>query len=216
MELDPQKLSNSERYKLLVGAVTPRPIALVSSMSPGGAHNLAPFSFFNAVGSQPMALMFCPGPGKDTLRNALPESDGGLGEFVVNSSVESYVREMVASAEEMDFGESEFELSGLTPAASAVVRPPRVAEAPVSFECRTLQVVRVGTGNIVIGEVVHIWIDESVVDERYRIAPAGYPTVGRLGGNEYCRTREVFSVPRGRDALDTALPFEPRAIGERS
>lgn len=220
MELDPHKLSTSERYKLLVGAITPRPIALVSSMSPDGAHNVAPFSFFNAVGSEPMAVTFCPGAhrdrDKDTLRNVLPEDQGGLGEFVVNVAVESYVREMVATAEATPYGESEFELSGLTPAPSSTIRPPRVAESPVCFECRTLQVVRVGRGNIVVGEVVHIWVDDAIVDDRYRIDPAGYPSVGRLGGNDYCRTREVFSIPRGRDALDAALDFEPAAIGRGS
>jgi flavin reductase (DIM6/NTAB) family NADH-FMN oxidoreductase RutF len=224
MELDPARLSTSERYKLLVGAVTPRPIALVSTRSPAGVNNVAPFSFFNAVSTQPMALLFCPSsprPGidKDTLRNVSPEDEGGLGEFVVNVAMESYVREMVATAEQLSPDESEFDLSGLTPAPSAVVRPPRVAESPVSFECRTLQIVRldpgaVGGGNIVIGEVVHVWIDDAIVDDRLRIDPALYPIVGRLGGNGYSRTREIFEVPRGREALDVELPFEPAPIGK--
>ena len=216
MELDPAKLTHAERYRLLAGAITPRPIAMVSSMSPDGAHNLAPFSWFNAVGTEPMALVFCPGlrssgEDKDTLRNVLPESEGGLGEFVVNVAVEAYARSVAAASETLDYGESEFELTGLTPAPSSVVRPPRVAESPVAFECTTLQVVRlnpgvVGGGNLVIGQVVHVWIDESIlcagVDDKLRIDPRLYKTIGRLGGTEYATTRQIFSMPRGREALD--------------
>lgn len=212
MELDPRKLTNSERYKLLADTVTPRPIAMVSSMSVDGAHNLAPFSWFNAVGTDPMALVFCPGgrssgEDKDTLRNVLPVDEGGLGEFVINAAVESYARAVAAASESLEYGDSEFELTGLTPAPSAVVKPPRIAESPVAFECTTLQIIRLnpgvpGGGNLVIGEVVHIWIDESIIDERLRVDPRRYKTIGRLGGTEYATTRQIFSMPRGREALD--------------
>lgn len=226
MELSPDQLTNSERYKLLVGAVTPRPIAFVSSQSPEGRHNLAPFSFFNAVGSNPMALVFSPvtvadGRDKDTLLNVLPPDEGGLGEFVVNVAVEPYLLEMVACAEDLPYGESEFELTGLTPAPSRVVRPPRVVESPISFECRTLQVIRLNPGepggaNIVIGKVVHIWVHDGVVDDGFRIDPSGYPTVGRLGGKSYTRTREIFDTERGRAALESDLPFTPSSLGSES
>ena len=94
MELDPETLSPQERYKLLIGGIVPRPIAFVSTISPAGALNLAPFSFFNAVGSSPMLLSFCPanradGEEKDSLRNAKPVAEGGVGEFVVNIASET-------------------------------------------------------------------------------------------------------------------------------
>src|SRR5215468_11478699 len=119
MELDPAAISPADRYKLLIGCIVPRPIAFVSTVSSDGRHNLAPFSFFNGVGSDPMTLLFCPankpdGSPKDSLRNAQPPADGGLGEFVVNVATEAYERKMAAAAEPLPYGESEFELVGLT------------------------------------------------------------------------------------------------------
>src|SRR5688572_14692599 len=153
MELDPAQLAPPDRYKLLIGGIVPRPIAFVSSCSPDGRLNLAPFSFFAGVASVPMTLLFCPvngpdGQEKDTLRNVLPvaEERGGVREFVVNVASEAYERQMAACAEPLPFGESEFELSGLTPAASKVVNVPRVAESPLCFECRTRQVIRLAPG----------------------------------------------------------------------
>src|SRR4051812_13402193 len=104
MELDPAALSPSDRYKLLIGAIVPRPIAVVSTISPDGRPNLAPFSFFNGIGSNPMTLLFCPvnaldGGEKDTLRNCKPVAEGGMGEFVVNAAVEAYERQVAACAE---------------------------------------------------------------------------------------------------------------------
>src|SRR5215510_10105734 len=151
-----------ERYQLLIGGIVPLSIALVSSNSPDGKHHtLAPFSFFNGVGSNPMTLLFCPankadGTEKDTLRNCKPVSEGGTGQFVVNAAVETYRTKVAVASEPLEYGESEFDLTGLTPAPSKVVRPPRVAESPVAFECETVQVVRTnvgqpGGGNVVIG-----------------------------------------------------------------
>jgi flavin reductase (DIM6/NTAB) family NADH-FMN oxidoreductase RutF len=167
MEVSPDDLSPRERYKLMIGCIVPRPIALVSTVSTDGRFNLAPFSFFNGVGSHPMTVMFCPanrpddGGDKDTLRNCRPVEDGGVGQFVVNAAVESYRREVAATAEALDFGDSEFELVGLSPVPSRVVKPPRVAESPWAFECETVQVIRTnpgvpGGGNAVIGRVVHV------------------------------------------------------------
>src|SRR5215470_5600209 len=120
MDLDPAALSQSDRYKLMIGCIVPRPIAFVSTTSPDGRHNLAPFSFFNGVGSDPMTLLFCPankpdGTPKDSLRNAQLPADGGLGEFVVNIATEAYERKVAAAAEPLPYGESEFEVVGLTP-----------------------------------------------------------------------------------------------------
>lgn len=216
MELDPKALSGSERYKLLTGAITPRPIAFVSTRSSDGRDNLAPFSFFTPAGMNPMSLLFVvgtpsDGEDKDTLANALPPSDGGLGCFVVNVAVEAYAREMAAAAEELPPTESEFDLAGFTAAPSRVVAAPRVLESPVSFECETSHINRLGGATVVIGRVVHIFVRDDLVDERYRIDHAKLATIGRMPGDLYCRTRDLFSMPRGRAALeaDTPFPEEP-------
>ena len=214
MEFDPSALPASHRYKLLVGAILPRPIAVVSTIDAAGRTNIAPFSFFNAASVTPMALAFSPitradGTDKDTLRNALPVAEGGLGEFVVNLPGASWVRQMAAAAEGLPGGESEFELTGLTPADSRVIRPPRIAEAAVSYECRTLQVVRLApgtplSGNIVIGEVVHVWVRDGLANEAMHIDLEELDPLGKLSGSGYCRPTDRFDLVRGRAAL--AMP----------
>ena len=208
-------MAPADRYKILIGSIVPRPIAFVSSQSVDGRLNLAPFSFFNGIASNPMSLLFCPankadGSEKDTLRNVAPEAEGGVGGFVVNIVSESFERQMAACAEPLDYGESEFELSGLTPAPSVRVRPPRVAESLVSFECRTMRVIRLAPGvpaggNVVIGEVVLIHASVSVVNERYHVNADVLKAIGRMGGLGYCRTSDPknrFEMPMGRGALE--------------
>jgi flavin reductase (DIM6/NTAB) family NADH-FMN oxidoreductase RutF len=212
MELSPAALAQPDRYKLLIGGIVPRPIAFVSTCSPSGQPNLAPFSFFAGVGSNPMTLLFCPannadGGEKDTLRNCKPVAEGGTGEFVVNIASDRFARQVAGAAEPLPHGESEFEFVGLTPAPSRVVKPARVLESPMSSECRTLQVIRTNPGapaggNIVLGEVVHVWVDDSIINERHHIDPAGLDTIGRMGGLGYCRTRDRFELPMGRRALE--------------
>lgn len=212
MDFDPTTLPVRERYKLLIGCIVPRPIALVSTVSPTGATNLAPFSFFCGAGSNPMTLVFCPsnrpdGGDKDTLRNCLPEAEGGLGELVVNVAVEGYARAVAAAGEVLPYGESELELVGLTAAPSRVVVPPRVAESPVSFECRTLHVIRLspgqpGGGNVVVCQVVHVHLADGLVDDRMRADPDRLAAIGRMGGTSYCLTRERFDMPVGLGALE--------------
>lgn len=212
MELNPDSLSQPERYKLLIGCIVPRPIAMVSTISPGGKHNLAPFSFFNGVGSDPMLLLFCPanntdGSEKDSLRNAASSAEGGVGEFVVNIMSHAHRFEISACAEPLPYEASEFDLAHLTPAASTKVKPPRVLEAQVSFECVTHQVIRtnpgaVAGGNIVIGRVVHIHARDGLINQRLHTDPAQLDAVARMGGDMYCTTRDRFELPRGRAALD--------------
>ncbi len=212
MDLDPEKLSPQDRYKLLIGAIVPRPIAFVSTVSPEGKLNLAPFSFFAGVGSDPMTLLFCPankadGSEKDSLRNAKPVSEGGVGEFVVNVVSESFERQMAAAAEPLAYGDSEFDFVGLTAVASVVVRPPRVGESPVSFECRTLRVIRTNPGvaaggNIVLGQVVHVYVRDGAINERFHVDPAVLKAIGRMGGVGYCRTGDRFEMPMGAAALE--------------
>lgn len=217
MELNPTELKRKEKYKLLIGSVVPRPIAFVTTASPSGMANLAPYSFFTAVGSHPMTLLFCPANGadgseKDTLRNAKPSSEGGTGEFVVNVAVEAYARAVAAAGEPLPYEQSELGLVGLTTAQSRQVLAPRVAESPVSYECRTRQVIRLapdepGGANIVIGEVVWIHVADGLLDERQRVDPDQLKAIGRMGGTAYCRTRERFDMPLGEAALTAPIPF---------
>jgi len=216
MEFNPEALAAADRYKLLIGAITPRPIALVSTISGDGKPNLAPFSFFAGVGSDPMTVLFCPansasGQEKDTLRNAKLVAEGGQGEFVVNVATATHASRVAAAAEPLAYGESEFDLTGFTMAPSRVVRPGRVGESPVAFECRTVQVIRTNPGaaaggNIVIGRVVHVFVRDDAINERLHIDPDVLDTIGRMGGLEYCTTRSRFRMPMGREALGQPRP----------
>lgn len=177
MELDPDRLAIPDRYKLLIGCIVPRPIAWVSTVSPVGLRNLAPFSFFAGVSSNPMSLLFCPanrddGTEKDTLRNCKPREEGGTGEFVVNVATEEASRQMAACAEPLAYGESEFALAGVHEAPSAVV-----------------------------GRVVHIAVRDGLLNERMHTDPARLAAIGRMGGLGYCLTRERFEMPMGALAL---------------
>ncbi|MSR17566.1 MAG: flavin reductase family protein [Phycisphaerales bacterium] len=218
MILDPLQLDAAGRYKLLIGGIVPRPIAVVGTVAgDGSSRNLAPFSFFNGVGSDPMTLLFCPslrddGSEKDTLRNCKPVNEGGTGEFTVNIASEDIIRQVVAAGEHMEYGEEEFARVGLTPIAGTRVKAPRVAESPMTFECITRQVIRLASQstaspNIVIGEVVLIHIADGILDEKGRVNPQSLGAVGRMGGLTLVRTRERFDLPFGLPALSASCPF---------
>jgi len=212
MDLDPSSLSPSDCYKILIGAIVPRPIAFVSTRSAAGQDNLAPFSFFAGVGSNPMTVLFCPantphGTEKDTLRNAKPVAEGGTGEFVINVVPASLGAKMALCAEPLPFGESEFDLANLHTSPSLKVAPHRVLESPLSLECTTVQVIRTNPGqpaggNIVIGRVVHIHAHDEVMNERYHVDPAKLDAVGRMAGEAYCYTRDRFNMKMGRSKPD--------------
>jgi len=158
-----------------------------------------------------MSLLFCPankpdGTEKDTLRNCKPVEEGGTAEYVVNLALEEYAREVAAAGEPLPHGESEFDLTGLKSTESHVVQPPRLAESPIAFECRTTHLMRLAPGvpggaNLVMGEIVHIHIRDELVDEKFRVLPDRFHAIGRLGGLDYCTTRDRFTLPRGRAAL---------------
>lgn len=191
--------SSLNNYKLLIGAIVPRPIAFVSTVSAAGVFNLAPFSFFNAVCAEPPVITFACGcriPEKDTLANVRT-----TGEFVVNIVTEDIAERMNVCSGEYPPGVSEFQVSGLTAVASDLVRAPRVAESPVNLECRVVQIVDVSKkplgGSLVIGEVVCFHIDEGLATN-FRIDAEKLRAVGRLGGDQYTRTRDRFSMVRPR------------------
>ena len=189
-----------EVYQLLVGAVTPRPIAWVTTLSLAGVVNLAPFSFFNAFGANPPIVVFSPtlrrdGSKKDTLINL--ES---LGEFVINAATEPLADKVNLTSKEIPPSDSEVSLAKLTTLPSVKVKPPRIAESPVNLECKVRQIIPCGTGaiaaNLVIGEVVMMHVADAVLDEKGRIDPRKLQTVARLGGDFWCHTSDLFEQTR--------------------
>lgn len=200
MQIDPEKVSPSLVYSTMIRAITPRPIAWVSTISPKGITNLAPFSYFNGICSQPAALMFSPvnkpdGSKKDTVLNI--ESNK---QFVVNVVPFAMAQPMVKTAADLDYEQSEFASAGLTEKPSLKVAPPGVAESPIQFECELIQIVPVGEGplaaNVIIGKILMMNIDDKVLDDRGKIDPGLLDTIGRMGGPSYSRTTDRFELMR--------------------
>lgn len=201
MHFDIANLSSRTRYKLLTGAVVPRPIAWVSTVNEGGQPNLAPFSYYIAVCQDPFVLAFCPGiravneAEKDTLRNIR-----AIGQFVINAVTEEMVEAMNITATELPPEVNEFERAGLTPAPSVCVAPPRVGESKVSFECNLVDIVEfgkhVGSGSLVLGEAVHVHLQDEIVYDGDKIDLFKYKPVGRLAGSAYCRVTDIFELVR--------------------
>lgn len=187
-------------YRLMTSMIVPRPIAFVSTLSRDGVRNLAPFSFFTAVSANPPVVCFSPmirgtnGSKKDTLLNI-----EATGEFVINIVSEEIARQMNACSADVPPEVDEFALSGLTPAASGAVAPPRVLESKACMECRLLQVVHVSPlplgGSLVMGEVVLFHVDDLLFDN-YTLDPVGLHAFGRMGGSTYTRTTDRFEMPR--------------------
>lgn len=195
--LDPASTPAQVIYKLLIGSVVPRPIAFVSTVSTDGVRNLAPFSFFNVICAEPPTVCFSTGfriPSKDTLANVK-----ATGEFVVNIVSEEIAEQMNLCSGEYTAGVDEFQVSGLTAVASDMVKPPYVLESHVNMECRLVQTVEVSTrpmgGTLIIGEVLRFHIDGEIV-ANFRVDPDKLRAIGRMGGNEYTRTRDRFQMIR--------------------
>lgn len=201
MIIDPNKQTFRENYKLMIGSILPRPIAFVSTISKNGIHNLAAYSFFNGVTSNPPSICFAPnrkgtdGSKKDTLVN-IEET----GEFVVNIVTEDIVKPMNDTAPEFPPEVSEFKEVGLTPIESRIVKAPRVKESPINMECKLMQIVEVGPpepggGFLVIGEIVLFHIKDELL-ENGRIDTGLLKPVGRLAGTEYTTLGKRFSFSR--------------------
>jgi len=200
MKIDPAHTSQKDVYKILTGSVIPRPIGWISSISKDGILNLAPFSFFNAVGEDPPHVMFSTvrsgNTNKDTLNNVLATK-----QFVVNMATEDLVEAMNASSVNMSPDGNEFEYAGLTPIASDLIAPPRVKESPISFECElvhhySLEGHKDGGATIMIGRIVMFHVDESVLLPDYKINQETYRPIARLAGYNYAKLGEIFSIKR--------------------
>lgn len=200
MQIDPQHTSQKNIYKILTGTVIPRPIGWISSISADGKTNLAPFSFFNAVGEDPPHIMFSTvrtnNTNKDTLNNVLATK-----QFVVNLATEELTEAMNATSASLPPDENEFDYAGLTPVPSVLVKPPRVKESPVNFECElvhhySLEGHKNGGATIMIGKIVMFHIDDAILIDDFKINMETYKPVARLAGSNYAGLGKVFSIKR--------------------
>jgi flavin reductase (DIM6/NTAB) family NADH-FMN oxidoreductase RutF len=200
MTIIPSDAGPANVYKLMVGAIVPRPIAFVSTVSRAGGRNLAPFSFFTAASANPPVVCFAPmvrgsdGQQKDTLRNVQE-----TGEFVVNIVSEDFVEKMNICSAEFPPDVDEWEKSGLTPVTSECVKPARVQESRFHMECKLVDVVSVSKqplgGSLVLGEVLRFLVADELFED-YRIAADKLRAVGRMGGPTYARTTDRFDLER--------------------
>ncbi len=196
MEIDPKQLTSSQAYDLMISIIVPRPIAFVSTVSPDGIPNAAPFSFFNGISTSPPLVGISIAPRGQEKKGTLVNIEA-TGEFVVNMVDEELAEGMNRASGAHPPDTNKFEVAHLTPRPSVKIRPPRIGEAPVSLECRLIQMVVLKETDValVIGRVEyihledHLWADGS-------IDPGRLKTIGRLGQSNYCTIRQTFSLGR--------------------
>jgi len=218
LSLNPEDISTGQLHGYLLGAVSPRPICFASTVDSKGNVNLAPYSFFNVFSAKPPIMIFSPArrvrdnTTKHTLENILETK-----EVVINIVSYAMVQQMSLASTEYAKNVNEFTKAGFTEVASEKIKAPRVAEAPIQFECKVNEVIALGSeggaGNLIIAEVVKLHINESILDSERKIDPLKIDTVARMGGNWYSRAKEgLFEVPKplatlgiGVDALPTEV-----------
>lgn len=199
--LDPKKQSFSDNYKILIGSIVPRPIAVVGTRNEDGSNNIAPFSFFNGVCSNPMIVSFCPvlrtstGEKKDTLKNIERSKV-----FTVNFVTEETMDKINATSAELPYGEDEFIHAGLTALEGELIKAPLLKESKIQFECELRDILQYGdgspgTGFLVTGEVVKIHIKEDVFEDG-KIKQDQYKVVGRGAGNDWVKTTDRVQLQR--------------------
>ncbi|MGA2955125.1 MAG: flavin reductase family protein [Thermodesulfobacteriota bacterium] len=199
MKVDPTKLDRRAAHELLVGTALPRPIAFVSTIGEKGVYNLAPFSFFIPMSVKPAIVGIGigrkrDGAKKDTLVNIELTKD-----FVINLVTEALAEPMNQTAGEYPPEVDEFKIAGLTPGRADFVKSPLLAESPVNMECRLLQILEYGEfpriNNFVIGEVIQVHVKDEFWGDG-EIQSSKLKAIGRMGGDLYCRTRDVFEMKR--------------------
>jgi flavin reductase (DIM6/NTAB) family NADH-FMN oxidoreductase RutF len=218
LSIDPKEISTGKLHGYLLGAVAPRPIAFASTIDADGNPNLSPFSFFNVFGSNPPIMIFSPArrvrdnTTKHTLENALATK-----EVVINVVNYAIVQQMSLSSTEYPAGVNEFEKAGFTMLKSDKIKPFRVAESPVQFECKVNDVIFTGdeggAGNLIVCEVVKIHISDDVLDEHGAIDQHKIDLVARAGGSYYSRARDgFFEIPKPISTLGIGVDAIPVAI----
>ncbi|MGV6829093.1 MAG: flavin reductase family protein [Flavobacteriales bacterium] len=218
ISIQPKDLSTQQLHSYLLASVSPRPIALASTIDVNGNVNLAPFSFFNVFSANPPILIFSPArrvknnTTKHTLENVLTTK-----EVVINIVSYDMVQQMSLSSTEYPEGVNEFIKAGFSEINSDIIKPPRVAEAPVQFECKVNDVVALGNeggaGNLIISEVVKLHINKAILDQEGKIDPLQIDTVARMGGNWYSRAKDgIFEVEKPLRSLGIGVDALPKFI----
>jgi flavin reductase (DIM6/NTAB) family NADH-FMN oxidoreductase RutF len=208
-------------HSFMLAAVGPRPIAFVSTIDAHGRPNLAPFSFFNAFGSNPPILVFSPARRgrENTVKHTL-ENVEEVPQCVVNMVNFSMVEQMNLASTEFDKGVNEFEKAGFTALTSEKVKPPRVAEAPASFECEVINIIKTGdmggAGNLVVSKVLALHFDSAMVLENGKIDQAAMDLVGRMGYDFYCRASKesIFELPKPKSKEVIGFDGLPEKVRE--
>lgn len=219
MQIEPGRPDGKKFYQLLTGSIAPRPIAFASTMDKGGNPNLSPFSFFNGFGSNPATLIFSPmrRVRNNTIKHTLENIHETM-EVVINTVNYDMVQQVSLSSCEYPREVNEFVKSGLTPVPSVLVKPYRVKESPVSFECKVKQIIETGdkggAGNLIICEAILIHVKDEVMDENGYINPHKIDLVGRMGLNYYCRAsgNAVFEVPKPNTELGIGFDSLPESV----
>jgi flavin reductase (DIM6/NTAB) family NADH-FMN oxidoreductase RutF len=198
MELDFEKDFADRAYPILASLVTPRPIALVTTISADGRINAAPFSFFNLLGATPPICAFAPGDREDGSPKDTARNIRVLHEFVVNLVDESIAEAMNRCAASLPYGQNELEHAGLTSVPSSVVKPPRIAESPASLECVEWGTLHIGENRVVIGLIKRLHLRDELFDPvKRRVHTEKLLTIGRMASPHwYCQTRDRFEMIR--------------------
>lgn len=219
MIIDPKQIGTGKMHSYLLGAIAPRPIAFASTIDKEGNVNLSPFSFFNCFGANPPIVVFSPARrGRDNTTKHTYENVLEVPEVVINIVNYDLVQQMSLASTEYKKGVNEFVKAGLTPVASSKIKPPRVGEAPVAFECKVLQVIPTGleggAGNLVICEVVLAHVKDEVLDADGKIDPFKLDAVARMGGDWYCRANgeALFTVPKPLEKIGIGIDQLPAVI----
>jgi flavin reductase (DIM6/NTAB) family NADH-FMN oxidoreductase RutF len=210
MDVDFAALTEYQRYKLMASLIVPRPIALVTTLGPTGVVNAAPFSMFNMLGEEPPIVMLSinrlgDGALKDTAANIVRDR-----QFVVHLADEAIAEQMHRCGERLPPDRSELDFVGLHTAPSKAVKPPRIAEAPVAFECELWELLETEGRQIFIGRVLWLHARDGLVDTTtWRVRLQDYHPVGRFGASFYVRTRDRFALADDREsAPPTATPID--------
>jgi len=216
--IDPREIPTPKLHGYLLGAVSPRPICFASTVDKEGLVNLSPYSFFNVFSANPPVMIFSPARRvRDNTTKHTLENVHQTREVVINIVSYNMVQQMSLSSTEYPKEVNEFVKAGFTEIASEVVKPPRVKEAPVQFECKVKEIVALGNeggaGNLVICEVVKLHLNEKILDENGRIDPLKIDTVARMGGNWYSRAKSgLFEVEKPLTTLGIGVDALPEGI----
>jgi len=200
MQIDIAKTSVQEAYQWMVSLVAPRPIAWVTTLSATGVINLAPFSFFNVFGANPPVVAISPTLKRDATKKDTLINIEHHREFVIHASTEQDIQAINASSASLPPEMSEVELAGKKTIPSAIVKVPRLADAPFALECKLRQIIPLGngpiSGNLILGDVVMIHLDPSILDSHGKVDPKRLRSVARLGGEHWCHSTDLFQMER--------------------